>query len=87
MKTIAAALIVLSTGLGLNTIALAEPFNEGGVHHVYTVQSDPNAPRPIVDTTPSQPFTDRGTDYIVEALPGKPSQNHDFSLPEQGWNS
>ncbi|NJN45158.1 MAG: hypothetical protein HC808_00100 [Candidatus Competibacteraceae bacterium] len=78
MKTIAATLIILSSGLGLNTIALAEPFNEGGVHHLYTVQPDPNAPRTIVDTTASQPFNDRGTDYIVEAVPGISSWNSDI---------
>jgi len=89
MKTIAVALVVLSTVSGLNAIALAEPFNEGGVYHLYTVQSDPDTPRPIVNTTASQPFNDRSADYIVETSPSQPSQSPDISLQDQtqGWNS
>jgi len=89
MKTIAATLFVLATGLGASTATIAEPFNDRGVNPITASQADGTTARPAVSTNATQPFKNRGPDYIVEAPAGSPSQEPAISLREQdqGWNS
>ncbi|MEZ5582580.1 MAG: hypothetical protein R3F37_07290 [Candidatus Competibacteraceae bacterium] len=53
------------------------------------MQPDPDAPRPIFDTTAGEPFNDRGMNYIVDAPAGSASQEPRITLQDQmqGWNS
>jgi hypothetical protein len=89
MKTLAAALFALSAGLSLNSLALAEPFNDRGRDFTATVQADSGSVRRNV-TAISPAFNDRGVDYLADAPAGSPAQEPMISLrdaPAHGWNS
>jgi hypothetical protein len=89
MKTVAAAVLVLSTGFGLNNVALAEAFNERGEDYAATVQSEADATRSAVIVI-EPGFNERGVDYIADAPAGTQARKSVESRRDaavQGWNS
>lgn len=92
MKTIATAVtavLVLSAAMSLNTVAVAEPFNERGQDYVVVVKSKDDAVRSKVSTA-NQGFNDRGENYITDAPVGNAGQEPVISLRDStvhGWNS
>ncbi|MEE4380250.1 MAG: hypothetical protein V2J55_22410 [Candidatus Competibacteraceae bacterium] len=89
MKKVAATFFVLSTGLGMNTVALAEPFNDRDVNPITASQTDGTTALPMATTNATHPFNDRDRSYIVEAHAGNPSQDPVISFQGQArdWNS
>jgi hypothetical protein len=88
MKTIAAAVLALSAAVSLNTVAVAEPFNERGQDFVASVQSEADTSGSTGTVTASG-FNDRGVDYIADAPAGKPARQPMISLRDavaHGWN-
>jgi len=65
MNKIAAILFILSTGFGLNTVALAESFNDQDANPIATSQVDSTTALPMATTNNTHPFNDRGRSYIV----------------------
>ena len=65
MNKIAATLFILSTGLGLNTVALAKSFNDRSMKPITALQVDITTALPMATTNNTHPFNDRGRSYIV----------------------